>query len=294
MKHECDQYTRTTAMQAKLTTSNRYGNLWVCNLSSRTPFSHHWQVSMSEEQRPGFQSAEEKVGLQDNKLHEGPQQGLVLTHAPITVSTACILFQTLLNGPHTPWENICFCTQIAILLLYSHIYMDIILVHMSERESVHTHFCTETTLKELLNNKIIIIISLSHVKIELEWPESHIKSASYSFWHIKLWLFHAHSKMIYWHPSHPDYAGISAHWAPLKISHHFFFPPTKPHYLYFVYWDTGTSSFKKTRWLVTTVWKRIANCSLIVFCCGIKFLHTCMLNSMIWHDSLPTVCHFST
>lgn len=152
-------------MQAKLTTSNRYGNLWVCNLSSRTPFSHHWQVSMSEEQRPGFQSTEEKVGMQDNKLHEGPQQGLVLTHAPITVSTACILFQTLLNAPHTPWENICFCTQIAILLLYSHIYMNIILVHMREREKgcAHTYFCTETELKAPLNNKIITkIISLSH------------------------------------------------------------------------------------------------------------------------------------
>lgn len=52
--------------------------------------------------RPGFQALWDEVGMLENKLREGPQQGLALTCAPITVSTACILFQTPLSAPHAP------------------------------------------------------------------------------------------------------------------------------------------------------------------------------------------------
>lgn len=100
----------------ELKTSDCFGKISVfeSNLSPR--ISHCRQVSVSAVQRPGFQSTGKKVGTLDNKLHKGPLRGVPLTHAPITMSTACILFQTLLSAPHTPWENICFCTQIPILL----------------------------------------------------------------------------------------------------------------------------------------------------------------------------------
>lgn len=114
--------------------------VFECNLSSCIPFCHCRQVSMSAVQRPGFQSTGKKVGMQDNKLHKGPQQELALTHAPITVSTVCILFQILLSAPHTPWENICFCTQIPILI--PHICVN----YSSTHERMHTR-------THLVNNK---------------------------------------------------------------------------------------------------------------------------------------------
>lgn len=128
-------YTCTEAIDGEPKTSNCFGKIsfFECNLSPCFPFSHYRQVSMSAVQRPGFQSTGRKVGMQDNKLHKGPQQGLALTHAPITVSTACILFQTLLSAPHTPWENICFCTQIPILLPHTHEY------YSGTHEHTHTH-----------------------------------------------------------------------------------------------------------------------------------------------------------
>ena len=131
-------YRFTEAGYGELKTSQWFGNnsVFECNPSSCIPFCHYGQVTMSAVQRPGFQSTRKTVWMQDNKRHKGLQQGLALTHAPIILSTACILFQTLLSSPHTPWENICFCAQFPIPLPH---------MHVVSHEHTHTHTpCKQT------------------------------------------------------------------------------------------------------------------------------------------------------